>query len=116
MSREEEYVEAERRRQALLDELTNSGAVVLTLKNEDEVGKLSGLLPAWQISRYRRGLAMAGTGILQAMDCLTWRESPSTDLLVDAIIERFECSGRAERRNIITRLRTAFQGDEACKR
>jgi hypothetical protein len=67
------------------------------------------IIPRYKRELFRECLTTARTSILQALDTLMPRESPTTEALVESILERWKTLTEPDRKRTIEALRAGFK-------
>lgn len=102
------YQDLDELRKAILEDLATAGETLLAVKQEDTVAQIALLMPKWRVATFRRCLAHAAANVLRAMDCLTWKESPTTEVVLDALIDRWQRAVEKEKVMILEKLRATI--------
>lgn len=95
---------------AIAEDLATAGQALAELRQEVTDELLEKLAPPYKRNRFRRAVAEARAAILRAMDCLMPGESPTTEAVLDQLIERWRRAGPIERETIKKALRDEFTG------
>lgn len=100
--------DCEELRLAIAVDLCSIGKSLLALKEEDYRKLFDGLMPGWKISRFIRSISTAGDEVLKAMDCLTWKDAPTTETLIESVLARWKSAPEKEKAEIVSKFRVAF--------
>lgn len=95
-------------RKAAAEDIAAAGQALLVIREMIDYEELEKLMPAWKVKRFRQCLTAAATGAIKAMDCLMPQDSPTTQILLDTVIQRWETAPKTEKEEIVARLRKAF--------
>lgn len=122
MDQPPDFTDIEQLRIAALEDLASAGQLIFSVREmvkEAEYANdfpekpfqkiVCGLCPGWRSDRLTSAISEAAAQVLRAMDCLSGKnDSPTTDALVEDLIDRWSKAGARDREAIVSKLREAF--------